>query len=119
MARALSHQPGYPVAALSGLRRGCAGGEKVALPAGSRFMSAQTQPVWIIARRANKMQAHSEETVIVGNLRTDILAGFRGRSGDHSRNCFQGVSAINDIDRVCRSRPSWIYPSVALESGVI
>ncbi|UQQ18571.1 HAD hydrolase-like protein [Salmonella sp. WGH-01] len=32
----------------------------------------------------NKMQAHSEETVIVGdNLRTDILAGFR-RSGDHS-----------------------------------
>ena len=33
---------------------------------------------WIIRAALNTMQAHSEETVIVGdNLRTDILAGFQ------------------------------------------
>ena len=39
---------------------------------------------YIMRAALNKMHAHSEETVIVGdNLRTDILAGF-GRSGNHS-----------------------------------
>lgn len=55
------------------------------------------------------MQAHSEQTVIVGdNLRTDILAGFRAglRPTDRSSNLH-----ADDIDSM-PFRPS-IYPSVA------
>lgn len=41
------------------------------------FVVGKPSP-WIIRAALNTMQAHSEETVIVGdNLRTDILAGFR------------------------------------------
>ncbi len=66
---------------------------------------------WIIRAALNKMQAHSEETVIVGdNLRTDILAGFQ--AGLETILVLSGVSTINDIDSM-PFRPSWIYPSVA------
>lgn len=66
---------------------------------------------WIIRAALNKMQAHSEETVIVGdNLRTDILAGFR--AGLETILVLSGVSSLDDIDSM-PFRPSWIYPSVA------
>ncbi|EHC75456.1 Phosphatase NagD, partial [Salmonella enterica subsp. enterica serovar Mississippi str. A4-633] len=66
---------------------------------------------WIIRAALNKMQAHSEETVIVGdNLRTDILAGFQ--AGLETILVLSGVSTIDDIDSM-PFRPSWIYPSVA------
>lgn len=62
-------------------------------------------------RGVKQMQAHSEETVIVGdNLRTDILAGFQ--AGLETILVLSGVSTINDIDSM-PFRPSWIYPSVA------
>jgi NagD protein len=55
------------------------------------------------------MQAHSEQTVIVGdNLRTDILAGFQ--AGLETILVLSGVSTLDDID-TCRSA-RWIYPSV-------
>ena len=57
------------------------------------------------------MQAHSEQTVIVGdNLRTDILAGFQ--AGLETILVLSGVSTVDDIDNM-PFRPSWIYPSVA------
>ena len=59
----------------------------------------------------NTMQAHSEQTVIVGdNLRTDILAGFQ--AGLETILVLSGVSRLDDIDSM-PFRPSWIYPSVA------
>ncbi len=52
---------------------------------------------WIIPRGINKMPAHSEETVIVGdNLRTDILAGFQ--AGLETILVLSGVSSLDDID---------------------
>jgi NagD protein len=66
---------------------------------------------WIIRSALNKMQAHSEETVIVGdNLRTDILAGFQ--AGLETILVLSGVSTLNDIEQM-PFRPSWVYPSVA------
>ncbi len=60
----------------------CAGIEKIS--GRKPFYVGKPSP-WIIRAALNKMQAHSEETVIVGdNLRTDILAGFQCRSGDDS-----------------------------------
>ena len=65
---------------------------------------------WIIRSALNQMQAHSEETVIVGdNLRTDILAGFQ--AGLETILVLSGVSQLDDIDTM-PFRPSWIYPSV-------
>lgn len=53
----------------------CAGIEKIS--GRKPFYVGKPSP-WIIRAALNKMQAHSEETVIVGdNLRTDILAGFQ------------------------------------------
>lgn len=53
----------------------CAGIEKIS--GRKPFYVGKPSP-WIIRSALNKMQAHSEQTVIVGdNLRTDILAGFR------------------------------------------
>lgn len=82
----------------------CAGIEKIS--GRKPFYVGKPSP-WIIRAALNKMQAHSEETVIVGdNLRTDILAGFQAGL------VLSGVSTINDIDSM-PFRPSWIYPSVA------
>ena len=76
----------------------------------SKRSLAGNRSTWIIRAALNKMQAHSEETVIVGdNLRTDILAGFQ--AGLETILVLSGVSTLDDIDAM-PFRPSWIYPSV-------
>ena len=86
----------------------CAGIEKIS--GRKPFYVGKPSP-WIIRAALNKMQAHSEETVIVGdNLRTDILAGFQ--AGLETILVLSGVSSLDDIDSM-PFRPSWIYPSVA------
>jgi len=59
---------------------------------------------WIIHAALNKMQAHSEQTVIVG----DNLF----QAGLETILMLSGVSQLDDIDSM-PFRPSWIYPSVA------
>lgn len=109
MARALSPPTRIPtVAAFIRPAALCAGIEKIS--GRKPFYVGKPSP-WIIRAALNKMQAHSEETVIVGdNLRTDILAGFQ--AGLETILVLSGVSTINDIDSM-PFRPSWIYPSVA------
>lgn len=86
----------------------CAGIEKIS--GRKPFYVGKPSP-WIIRSALNKMQAHSEQTVIVGdNLRTDILAGFE--AGLETILVLSGVSTLDDIDSM-PFRPSWIYPSVA------
>ena len=86
----------------------CAGIEKIS--GRKPFYVGKPSP-WIIRSALNKMQAHSEQTVIVGdNLRTDILAGFQ--AGLETILVLSGVSTLDDIDSM-PFRPSWIYPSVA------
>lgn len=76
----------------------CAGIEKIS--GRKPFYVGKPSP-WIIRAALNKMQAHSEETVIVGdNLRTDILAGFR--AGLRRFWCFL-VFRRSTISTVCRS----------------
>ena len=59
----------------------CAGIEKIS--GRKPFYVGKPSP-WIIRSALNKMQAHSEQTVIVGdNLRTDT-GRFPGGAGDHS-----------------------------------
>jgi len=66
---------------------------------------------WIIRAALNKMQGHSEATVIVGdNLRTDILAGFQ--AGLDTILVLSGVSTQADIENM-PFRPNHVYPSVA------
>ena len=66
---------------------------------------------WIIRAALNKMQAHSENTLIIGdNLRTDILAGFQ--AGLETVLVLSGVSRMSDIDKV-PFRPNHIFESVA------
>ncbi len=66
---------------------------------------------WIIRAALNKMQAHSEQTIIIGdNLRTDILAGFQ--AGLETVLVLSGVSRMSDIDKV-PFRPNHIFESVA------
>lgn len=85
----------------------CAGIEKIS--GRKPFVVGKPSP-WIIRAALNTMQAHSEETVIVGdNLRTDILAGFQ--AGLETILVLSGVSQLDDIDTM-PFRPSWIYPSV-------
>ncbi len=86
----------------------CAGIEKIA---GLKpFYVVKPRPGSIRAA-LNKMQAHSEETVSVGdNLRTDILAGFL--AGLETILVLSGVSSLDDIDSM-PFRPRWIHPSVA------
>ncbi|MEY4922067.1 MAG: hypothetical protein RLY17_784, partial [Pseudomonadota bacterium] len=65
---------------------------------------------WIIRAALNKMHAHSESTVIVGdNLRTDILAGFQ--AGLKTILVLSGVSTLTDIDAM-PFRPNHVFPSV-------
>jgi NagD protein len=86
----------------------CAGIEKIS--GRKPFYVGKPSP-WIIRAALNKMQAHSEETVIVGdNLRTDILAGFQ--AGLETILVLSGVSTLDDIDAM-PFRPSYIFPSVA------
>ncbi|MEW6484648.1 MAG: HAD-IIA family hydrolase [Pseudomonadota bacterium] len=99
-----SHARGY-VPACGAL---CAGIEKIT----SRrpFVVGKPSP-YIMRAALNKMHAHSEETVIIGdNLRTDILAGFQ--AGLKTILVLSGVSSADDVD-VMPFRPDWIYPSVA------
>ncbi|BBU85653.1 ribonucleotide monophosphatase NagD [Escherichia coli] len=70
----------------------CAGIEKIS--GRKPFYVGKPSP-WIIRAALNKMQAHSEETVIVGdNLRTDILAGFQ--AGLETILVLSGVSSLDD-----------------------
>lgn len=86
----------------------CAGIEKIS--GRQPFYVGKPSP-WIIRSALNKIQAHSEQTVIVGdNLRTDILAGFQ--AGLKTILVLSGVSTLQDIDLV-PFRPDWVFPSVA------
>ena len=65
---------------------------------------------WIMRAALNRMQAHSEETLIIGdNLRTDILAGFQ--AGLETVLVLSGVTKMADIDKV-PFRPNHIFESV-------
>ncbi|RKF20413.1 HAD-IIA family hydrolase [Alginatibacterium sediminis] len=65
---------------------------------------------WIIRAALNKMGAHAENTVIIGdNLRTDILAGFQ--AGLETIFVLSGVSSEKDIDDV-PFRPNYVFGSV-------
>lgn len=86
----------------------CAGIEKIA---GKKPFYVGKPSPWIIRAALNKIQAHSEETVIIGdNLQTDILAGFQ--AGLNTILVLSGVSTLSDIDSM-PFRPTWVYPSVA------
>ncbi|MDF7680228.1 HAD-IIA family hydrolase [Enterobacteriaceae bacterium ESL0689] len=86
----------------------CAGIEKIS--GRTPFYVGKPSP-WIIRSALNKIAAHSEQTVIVGdNLTTDILAGVQ--AGLKTILVLSGVSAREDIDNM-PFRPSWIYSSVA------
>ncbi|WP_319781386.1 HAD-IIA family hydrolase [Oceanisphaera sp. IT1-181] len=66
---------------------------------------------WIIRAALNHMDAHSENTLIIGdNLNTDILAGFQ--AGLDTVLVLTGVSQISDIDNM-PFRPQHVYASVA------
>lgn len=83
----------------------CAGIEKIS--GRKPFVVGKPSP-WIIRAALNTMQAHSEETVIVGdNLRTDILAGF-GRGLKPSR-CFLAFHSLMTLIR-CRSGQAGFTP---------
>ncbi|RSM24852.1 UMP phosphatase [Aeromonas salmonicida] len=65
---------------------------------------------WIIRAALNRMEAHSDDTIIIGdNLRTDILAGFQ--AGLETVLVLSGVSKVADIDRM-PFRPNHIFDSV-------
>ena len=65
---------------------------------------------WIIRAALNRMGAHSDNTVIVGdNLRTDILAGFQ--AGLETVLVLSGVSQQADIEQV-PFKPNHIFNSV-------
>ncbi|MCL1039751.1 HAD-IIA family hydrolase [Shewanella corallii] len=62
---------------------------------------------WIIRSALNSINAHSENTVIIGdNMRTDILAGFQ--AGLETILVTSGVSQLEDIDKE-PFRPNHIF----------
>ncbi|ART79228.1 HAD-IIA family hydrolase [Oceanisphaera avium] len=66
---------------------------------------------WIIRAALNHMDAHSDDTLIIGdNLNTDILAGFQ--AGLETVLVLSGVSQMSDIDTM-PFRPQHVYGSVA------
>lgn len=66
---------------------------------------------WIVRAALNHMDAHSENTLIIGdNLNTDILAGFQ--AGLETVLVLTGVSQVADIDKM-PFRPQHVYASVA------
>lgn len=86
----------------------CAGIEKIS--GRTPFYVGKPSP-YIIRAALNRIHAHSEETVIIGdNLRTDILAGFQ--AGLTTILVLSGVSQQSDIDLV-PFRPDRVFPSVA------
>ncbi|SEQ56349.1 NagD protein [Rosenbergiella nectarea] len=86
----------------------CAGIEKIS--GRSPFYVGKPSP-YIIRAALNRIHAHSEETIIIGdNLRTDILAGFQ--AGLKTALVLSGVSQQQDVENV-PFRPDWIFPSVA------
>ncbi|ARU93390.1 HAD-IIA family hydrolase [Tatumella citrea] len=99
-----SHGRGY-VPACGAL---CAGIERIS--GRSPFVVGKPSP-YIMRAALNKMHAHSEDTVIIGdNLRTDILAGFQ--AGLKTILVLSGVSQATDVNNM-PFRPDWIFPSVA------
>lgn len=66
---------------------------------------------WIMRAALNNMDAHSEDTVIIGdNLRTDILAGIQ--AGLETILVLTGYSQMADLDQV-PWQPSHIFPRAA------
>lgn len=64
---------------------------------------------WIIRAALNNMNAHSENTVIIGdNLRTDILAGIQ--AGLETILVLTGYSQMADLEQV-PFQPNHIFPS--------
>ncbi|PJE78530.1 Ribonucleotide monophosphatase NagD [invertebrate metagenome] len=65
---------------------------------------------WIIRSALNKMGAHSEGTIIIGdNLKTDILAGFQ--AGLETVLVLSGVTSMQDIEKV-PFKPNYVYNSI-------
>lgn len=65
---------------------------------------------WIIRAALNKISAHSDDTIIIGdNLKTDILAGFQ--AGLKTVLVLSGVSQLADIDHV-PYRPNYVFNSI-------
>lgn len=65
---------------------------------------------WIIRAALNHMDAHTDETLIIGdNLNTDILAGFQ--AGLETVLVLTGVSKVEDIDNM-PFRPQHVFNSV-------
>jgi NagD protein len=65
---------------------------------------------WIMRAALNRIDAHSENTVIIGdNLRTDILAGIQ--AGLETILVLTGVSKKEDIEQM-PFRPHHIFPGV-------
>ncbi|WP_406663199.1 HAD-IIA family hydrolase [Gallaecimonas sp. GXIMD1310] len=66
---------------------------------------------WIVRSALNHINAHSENTVIIGdNLRTDILAGFQ--AGLETILVLSGVSRQDDI-ALMPFRPNHVFADVA------
>ncbi|MFM2481054.1 HAD-IIA family hydrolase [Celerinatantimonas sp. YJH-8] len=66
---------------------------------------------WIIRAALNKISAHSDDTIIIGdNLKTDILAGFQ--AGLTTVLVLSGVSRLSDIDYV-PYRPNYVFEGIS------
>lgn len=66
---------------------------------------------WVMRAALNKMDAHSENTVMVGdNMRTDILAGVQ--AGLETILVLTGVSQMHDLEQF-PYRPNHIFPAAA------
>ncbi len=65
---------------------------------------------WILRAALNSINAHSEESVIIGdNMNTDILAGIQ--AGITTVLVLSGLSQMSDLEKL-PFRPNYIFPSV-------
>ena len=65
---------------------------------------------WIIRAALNSLNAHSEESIIIGdNMTTDIMAGIQ--AGIKTVLVLTGFSRMDDLDKL-PFRPNFIFPSV-------